>query len=360
MVPKSSGSVRICVDLTHLNQNVLREYHPLPNVDDTLAQLAGAKKFTKLDVNSGFWQIPLAKSSQLLTTFITPFGRFYFNKLPFGISCAPELFQKRMSAMLRELQEVLCLMDDVLVYGQDQEEHNKRLEAVLQRIQYAGVTLNPDKCKFSKDQLKFLGHIIDKDGVRADPAKVQVVLDLPLPSNVSQMRQFVGTINQLAKFVPNCAHVIRPLTELLSSKQVWLWGPSQEEAFIAIKKTLTEPTVLALYDPTAATKVSADAFSYGFGAVLLQQHQNQWKSVAYASCTLTDTEKRYAQIEKECLSLTWACDKFSPYIIGKSIEMETDHKPLVPLLSNKDLDAIPPRILRFRLHLQFYNLPCTW
>ena len=167
------------------------------------------------------------------------------------------------------------------------------------------------------------------------------------------MRQFVGMINQLAKFVPNCAHVIRPLTELLSSKRTWQWCLTQKEAFAAIKKMLTEPTVLALYDPSAASKISADASSYGIGAVLLQRHQDQWKPVAYASRTLTETEKHYAQIEKECLSLTWACDKFSPYIIGKSIEIETDHKPLVPLLS-KDLGAIPPHILRFRLRLMRY------
>ena len=162
-------------------------------------------------------------------------------------------------------------------------------------------------------------------------------------------------INQLAKFVANCAHVIRPLTELLSSKQVWRWGPSQEEAFITIKKTLTQPTVLALYDPSAATKISADASSYGIGAILLQQHQNQWKPVAYALRTLTEIEKHYAQIEKECLSLTWACDKFSSYIIRKTIEIETDHKPLIPILSSKDLGAIPPRILRFRLRLMRYS-----
>ena len=118
---------------------------------------------------------------------------------------------------------------------------------------------------------------------------------------------------------------------------------------------MTEPTVLALYNPSAVTKVSADASLYGIGAVLLQQHQTQWKPVAYASHTLTETEKHYAQIEEECLSLTWACDKFSPYIIGKTIEIETDHKPLVPLLSSKDLDAVSSRILRFRLRLMRYS-----
>jgi len=355
VVPKPSGDMRICVDLKPLNQTVLREYHPLPNVDETLAQLAGAKKFSKLDANSGFWQIPLAKQSRPLTTFITPFGRFQFNKLPFGISCAPELFQKRMSTMLSGLQGVLCLMDDVLVFGHDQQQHDKRLEAVLSRIQSAGVTLNPSKCDFSKDQIKFLGHIVDKDGVRADPTKTQAVLELSPPSNVREMRRFVGMVNQLAKFIPNCADIIRPLTELLSTKQAWQWGTSQDEAFSKIKQLLTNPRVLTLYDTSAATKISADASSYGVGAVLLQHSNQQWKPVAYASRKLSDTEKRYAQIEKEALALTWACEKFSPYIMGKTIDIETDHKPLVPLMSSKDLDAMPPRILRFRLRMMRYS-----
>ena len=155
-----------------------------------------------------------------------------------------------------------------------------------------------------------MGHIIDKEGVRTDPAKVQAILDLPPTSNVSQMCQFARVVNQLAKFVPNCAWAIRPLTELLSSKLVWRWGPFQEEAFKAIKSHLKEPTVLALYDPSAPTKLSADASSYGIGAVLMQQHKNQWKAVAYALRTLTEAERRCTEIEKEALALIWAWDKF--------------------------------------------------
>ena len=149
VVPKKNDKVRICVDLKPLNESVLREVHPLPKVDETLAQLTGAKLFSKLDANSGFWQIPLAKPSRLLTTFITPIGRFHFNKLPFGISSAPEQFQKRMSQILDGLDGVVCQMDDVLVHGKDQAEHDQRLTAVLKRIESAGATLNPDKCVFT-------------------------------------------------------------------------------------------------------------------------------------------------------------------------------------------------------------------
>ena len=188
VVPKKSGKVRICVDLKPLNESVLREVHPLPKVDETLAQLSGAKVFSKLDANSGFWQIPLSKQSRLLTTFITPVGRFCFNKLPFGISSAPEHFQKRMSAILSGLPGVVCQMDDVLVFGADQAEQDTRLSAALNRIKASGATLNPEKCEFSKSSVKFLGHIVDGNGIAADPDKTKALEQMKSPTNVSELR----------------------------------------------------------------------------------------------------------------------------------------------------------------------------
>ena len=313
--------------------------------------------FTKLDANSGFWQIPLARKSRLLTTFITPFGRYSFNKLPFGITSAPELFQRRMSTMLSGLPGVLCLMDDMLIFGNSQAEHDDRLNEVLKRIESAGVTLNLNKCEFSKSKLKFLGHIINKDGVKADPAKIWAILDMQPPRNVPEMRRFIGMTNQLSKFIPCSAKLMKPLTELLSSKCSFQWGPNQSAAFDKIKETLTRPSILTLYDPAADTKVSADASSFGLGAVILQQTgtTQPWKPVAYALRTMSDTEAHYAQIEKEALALTWACERFSMYLLGKSFLLETDHKPLVSLLSTKNLDNLPPRILRFRLRMMRYN-----
>ena len=356
VVPKkNSSTVRICVDLKPLNQSVLRELHPLPKVDETLAQLSGATVFSKLDANSGFWQIPLEKDSRLLTTFITPSGRYHFNKLPFGISSAPELFQKRMTKILCGLDGVLCLMDDVLVFGNSREEHNTRLVAALERIEAAGVTLNTDKCEFAKDHLKFLGHIISKDGVRADPTKTTAVLQMKPPKNIAELRRFMGMVNQLGKFSPNLAELTHPLRLLLSKKHSWTWSESQETAFSRVKAELTKPTVLGHYDPKAQTKISADASSFGLGAVLLQNINAVWKPIAYASRSMTPTETRYAQIEKEPLATTWACEKFSQYIVGKTVHIETDHKPLVPLLGTKHLDSLPPRILRFRLRLMRFD-----
>ena len=169
LVPKPDGKVHICVDLTKLNESVCRKRHILPSVDHTLAQLGGAKVFTKLDANSGFWQIELSKESALLTTFITPFGRFCFNRLPFGITSAPEHFQKRMSEILEGLEGVACMVDDVLVHERTQEEHDKRLDAALERIAQAEVTLNAEKCHFSQSSVKFLDHIVDETGIHPDP-----------------------------------------------------------------------------------------------------------------------------------------------------------------------------------------------
>ena len=352
-----AGAVRICVDLKPLNQSVLREVHPLPKVDDTLAQLAGAKWFSKLDANSGFWQIPLSPESRLLTTFIIPSGRYCFNKLPFGISSAPEHFQKRMSKILAGLEGVVCQMDDVLVFGSDRAQHNARLLAVLKRIESAGATLNAQKCVFGVTSVNFLGHVIDQTGIRADPEKTLAIQQMKPPTTVPELRRFMGMVNQLGKFTPNLAQLSQPLRELLGKNSTWVWGPSQSEAFSLVKEELSKSTTLALYDPEAPTKVSADASSYGLGAVLMQETESRWRPVAYASRSMSDTEQRCAQIEKEALAITWACEKFSDYILGKSITIETDHKPLVPLFGTKQLDKLPPRVLRFRLHMDRFT--CT-
>lgn len=166
----------------------------------------------------------------------------------------------------------------------------------------------------------------------------------------------MGMANQLGKFTPAIAEISQPLRELLSSKKAWLWGPPQDEAFKKVKTELTRPTILALYSPEGSLKISADASSYGLGAVLLQQQEiSQWKPVAYASRSMSKTEQRYSQIEKEALAIVWACERNADYIVGKPVQLETDHKPLVPLLSTTHLDRMPPRVLRFRLRLTKFD-----
>ncbi|KAL6482216.1 hypothetical protein MHYP_G00102960 [Metynnis hypsauchen] len=274
VAPKAQpGKIRLCVDLTHLNKWVRRERHILPAVDHTLAMLAGAKVFTKLDATSGFWQIPLSEESSLLTTFITPFGRYSFNRLPFGISSAPEHFQRRMSQMLEGCEGAVCHADDIVVYGEDMQQHNARLHKVLQRLREEGLTLN-EKCEFAKKQHYVCG-----------------------PQSHSRRGDTRSGQNQ--------SH----------------------------------------HGDARTTKRRR-------GGVLSQQQEDgTWRPTVFISRGLTDAEKHYAQIEKEALAVTWACERLSPYLLGLQFKIETDHKPLVPLLSSKALDELPPRVLRFRLRL---------
>ena len=356
VVPKPNGSVRICVDLTKLNESVCMERHILPSVEQTLAQIGGAKVFSKLDANSGFWQVELAPESSLLTTFITPFGRFRFNRLPFGITSAPEHFQRRMGDILSGLDGIVCLIDDVLVYGKTQEEHDEHLEAALTRISEAGLTLSQEKCKFNKPNVKFLGQLVDETGIKPDPDKIHAIRGMKTRSNITELRCFLGMLNQLNKFSPHLADRTKPLRDLLSSKNQWAWGADQERAFKELKDALSSNENLARFDTSRETIVSADASSYGLGAVLKQKQPNgDLRPIAYISRALMETEQRYAQIEKEALGVTWACEWFQDYLLGMRFHVETDHKPLVPLLSSKNLDELPIRVQRFRLRLMRFS-----
>ena len=243
---KETHKVRICVGLTKLNESVMREKHDLPSVDQTLGRLAGAKMFTKLDANYGFWQIPLAPTFQELTTFITPFGRYCSRRLPFGITSAPEHFQKRMHKVLEDLPGVVCMMDDIIIFGESSEEHDARVRAVFRRLEDNGVTLNFEKCEFAKSIITYLGHVISADGIRADPSKVRAIMQQP--KDVSDIRRFLGMANQLSKFVPSLSTVTQPLRDLLQKKDQWTCGPSQQRAFDLVKDELSKTPVLALYE----------------------------------------------------------------------------------------------------------------
>ena len=360
VVPKPrNDDIRICVDLTQLNKSIKRERLQLPSEAETLAQLTGSTIFSKLDITCSYWQIPLTPRTQLLTTFITPFGRFCFLRLPFGISSATEHFERRMQKICSCIPGVVCRADDALVcdQGKGQEAHDDSLNTVLQRLNDAGATLN-DKCEFSKPSVTFWGSIISKDGVKPMLERVQAIADMQAPTNITELRRFLGMANQLGKYTKDLAELSTPLRDLLGKESAWLWGPSQEEAFCAVKRVLCSPEVLALYDAELETIISADASSHGLGAAILQkQRDGSVRPVAYASRSLSPTEQRYAQIEKEALAATWACEKFHEYLIGlEKFTLQSDHKPLIPLLGdNKPLTDLPPRIQRFRMRLMRFR-----
>ena len=354
-VPKSSGRIRLCVDFTKLNESVRRENFPLPTTDELLAQLDGATVFSKLDCNQGFHQIPLAEESQELTTFITPFGRFCYTRLPFGISSGPEVFHREMTHILSGIPGVIVDIDDVLIGGRGDREHDERLRQVLDRMKGVGVTLN-EKCEFATDQVKFLGHIVSARGIAIDPSKLDAITSFPAPEGVPELRRLLGMVNHVGKFAPNLAELTKPLRDLLKKETDWVWGPDQEEAFKRLKVLLSSSPVLQHYNPNRSTMISSDASSYGIGGVLMQKDDEGWKPVFYTSRAMTSTEQRYAQVEKEALAMTWVCERFSDFLVGmKEFTIETDHKPLLALMKTKQLDELTPRIQRFRMRMMRFT-----
>lgn len=361
VVPKKNGSVRICVDYTQLNKYIKRAHYQMPSVDHTLAQINEGSIFTKLDANSGYWQMPMARESVKLTTFITPFGRYSFERMPFGLCSSPEIFQKFMKEILCDLPGVLCVMDDILIWGKNAEELNHRTELVFDRLLENGVTLNEDKCEIGVSETKFLGYFISKNGFKPDPDRIKAISQLKSPTNVSEVRAFLGMINQFAKFIPNLSERIRPLSQLLKKNNEWIWDEMQETSFSSLKSILQSDLLLHMFDFKKPTKISTDASSFGLGAVLLQETElNSWRPVAYASRTLTETEQRYAQIEKEALAVVFGFERFQDFVRGLRVTAETDHKPLIPLLNQKELHSLPPRILRFRLRLMKFDFTMVY
>ena len=349
VVDKPNGSVRVCLDPRDLNVAIKREHYPLPTVEEITARCAGAKLFTTLDAENAFYQIKLDKESQKLLTFNTPFGRFRYLRMPMGIKSAPEVYQQRMELVFEGLDGVEVMMDDILVHGQDEKEHDARLQAALQRARQNNLKLNQKKSKVKQTEVKYLGHIFTGDGLKTDPEKVRAVMEMPRPTDKTGVQRLLGVLNYVSKFIPNMSDLTAPLRQLLIKETAWHWDQKQEESFQAIKRILSAAPVLAYYNPTEKLTLQVDASSTGLGAVLIQDD----RPVAYASKALTPAQQSYSQLEKELLAVVFGCSKFDEYIVGRDVKVETDHKPLESI-TKKPLYAAPLRLQRMLVQLQRY------
>ena len=363
VVSKSNaGKIRLCIDPKPLNQALRRNHYPLPVIDDLLPELSKAKVFSVVDAKNGFWHIQLDHESSFLTTFGTPWGRYRWTRMPFGISPATEEFQRRLDTALGGLEGVVPIFDDILIFGVGEtkeeaiENHDQRLKSLFERCRNKGIKLNKEKSKFSLSEVSFMGHIISNEGLKPDPAKIQGICEMPTPKSKQDVKRLLGMVNYLQKFAPNLSEVTAPMRDLLKEENVFLWDEQLHgRSFEQVKKLISEAPVLKYFDPKGETELQCDASENGLGACLMQGGQ----PIGYASRAMTPTEINYAQIEKELLSIVFGVERFVQYVQGRPVKVETDHKPLESIFK-KSLISAPKRLQRMMLRLQKYDLEVNY
>ena len=352
-------SVRICGDFKQtVNKASPLDKYPIPKIEDLFSQLAGGHKFTKLDMSQAYQQICLDDDSKKYVVIYTLKGLFQYNRLPFGISSAPGIFQRVMESILHGIPKVVVYLDDILITGANDEEHLKNLSEVLSHMQSAGLRLRKDKCKFMSLSVVYLGHRIDAQGLHPTSEKVAAIQQAPTPQNSTELRAYLGLLNYYSKFMPNLSAKLAPLYKLLQKNTPWYWGTHESRAFKQSKQLLLSSQLLVHFDPNKELILCCDASAYGIGAVLTHRTSDGIEQpIGFVSRSLTKAEKAYSQIEKEALSCIFGINRFHTYLYGHRFTLITDHKPLLSLF--KEQKAIPHqasgRIQRWALVLAGYE-----
>ena len=374
LVRKKDGSLRFCIDMRRINARTPADAYPVPRIEETLDALKGSQWFSTLDLKSGYWQVPLAEKDKHKTALtVGGLGFWECNRMPFGLKNAGATFQRLMENCLGDLQPRMCLiyLDDVIVHSRTFEDQLKNLEMVFQRLRDYGLKLKPSKCKFFRTRLQYLGHVVSSQGVETDPEKTEALREWPVPRNPAELHTFFGVTGYYRRFVEGYARTVRPLQQLMvghvhkgkrshqkktqgSSKKKkkpvdaapWIWTDQCQHAFQTIIDRLVNPPILAYPDYDKPFVLHTDASLEGLGAALYQIHEGIERPVAYASRTLSKSERNYPVHKLEFLALKWAVtEKFQHYLYGRQFLVRTDNNPLAYVLTTAKLDATGHRWL---------------
>lgn len=361
IVEKKNGKIRVCIDPQPLNKVLHREHFKLPTFDDIRPHFQNAKIFSKMDVKEAFWHVKLNEADSLLTTMMTPWGRFRWTRLPYGLSVSSEIFQRRLMQALEGLPGVVTVADDIIVMGRGStvieasEDHDKNLTALQRRCKEKNIRLNEEKTVLKQSEISFMGHRISAQGVKPDPTKVKALLEAAPPTDVHGIRRFCGMVQYLAKFLDNISNSLAPLQEMTRKNAKFEWSPECEKSFCDIKRKIAETTMLCHYNPNLPLELHVDSSQTGIGCVLLQGR----RPLEYASRLLTDTERKWAQIEKEMLAVVFGLERFDQYTYGNQVVVINDHKPLASILK-KPMSQTPPRLQRLLMRANRYNFQFRW
>ncbi|MEL7307077.1 MAG: reverse transcriptase domain-containing protein [Pseudomonadota bacterium] len=339
VVPKKNGDIRMCIDYRKLNAITERPVYYIPDSKQLFDNIDGSKYFSSLDLSMGYHQIEMNQNDVEKTAFTTRTGQYAFQRMPFGLCGAPQSFQRVMASILRDQNWKHCViyLDDILVHGKTLKEHNERLRSVLRCLSNAGVKLSPNKCSFMKTETVYLGHVIDKKGLRTDPAKIEKILNWPEPKSTKELHTFISLCGYYRKFIDEFALIVRPLEILLrdSKGKVFTWTTFHSGVMTKLKKRLSEAPILMFPRRNGKFILDTDASHEAVGAVLSQIQDGEEKVIAYASHALSKHEIQYCVTRKELLAVYKYVKHFNHYLMGQKFLIRTDHRALTWMLNWK-------------------------
>ena len=361
IIPKANNTVRFLGDFREVNKRIVRNPFPIPKITDVLQQMEGFTWASALDLNMGYFTIRLDPDSQKICTIVLPWGKYSYLRLPMGVAGAPDIFQEKMSDLMRALQYVRTYIDDLLIISKSTfEDHLKKLEEVLKRLKDANLRCNAPKCSFALEEIEYLGYILTKDGIKPNPSKVSAILALQPPKSVKELRRFLGMVQYYRDAWDKRSHMVAPLTDLIgevghtkvtkknkTKKAKWYWNEEHQKAFDQIKNTLSQEVMLAYPTYGEVFKIYTDASTRQLGAVIMQNG----KPLAFFSRKLNEAQRKYSVTELELLSIVECLKEFRGMLWGQKIEVYTDHKNLV----RDSLDFSCDRVHRWRLILEEYD-----
>lgn len=356
LVSKPNGSKRMCLDFRRVNEHLAADIHPLPRLDDLVNAASGHKYYATLDLKDAYYQVVLDDQSRDITTFSDGISLYRFTRLPFGLSCAPAVFSRKIAQILTPLLRegwIKNYLDDLILFAGEYEELMSRLDRVFQLLEEQGIKLNLDKCELVKSKVKFLGHIVSEKGSSPDPKNLKAITEMMPPKNVKEVRRFIGMCSFYRKFVPNFSKLASPITNLTRNSLAFNWTSSCQEAFECLKGKLQEPPILVKYEPELPLVLITDASNYSVGGVLHQvQPEGGVKPLGYFSRKLNNCEGRYSVTDKEALGIVLACRHFHHYLWGRKFIIQTDHQPLTSIFRRRTKS---PRVTRWMLEMREFN-----